>query len=181
MKVAFYIGDHSGEVWYAQVGLQVTRLVQKGPYSHVTHVEAIHAEHSDGSVTIASSSLRDKGVRAKRVHLNPAHWIIVDVPSWDVNLSIALLVETEGLPYDLRGAIATAFLGAQDSERYFCNEWVATPFLVAPGTFGPHHLCAIALSLGTEESQAFFARMGELARQYALAKSAKQATQLALL
>ena len=170
MKVAFYIGDHRDDDWAARAGWYVTQLVQKGPYGCVTHVEAIHAEHSDGTVTIASSSLRDKGVRAKRVRLNPAHWRIVDVPSWDVALSIALLEQTEGMLYDLRGAIATAFLGAQDNDRYFCNEWVAEPFVVASATFGPHQLCAIALSLGTEETSSFFARMAELAERHAMSQ-----------
>lgn len=156
MKVAFYIGNHAADGILACIGWWITRRVQKGPYGAVTHCEAIHEEHPDGSVTIASASLRDKGVRSKRVTLNPAHWWIVDVPQWDVALSVALLTVTQGSDYDLRGAVATAFIGSQDSAKWFCNEWVAFPYLKAPATFGPHHLAALALSLGTEVTHEFF-------------------------
>ena len=115
MKVALYIGDHGADTLLVRMGCRLTRLVQKGAYGHVTHCEAIHAEHDDGTVTIASASLRDGGVRAKRVRLDPAHWWIIDVPQWDVERSSDFLAETIGMKYDLRGAIATVFLGAQDA------------------------------------------------------------------
>lgn len=156
MKTCHYIGDHAADSWLVRAGWGVTRVVQKGPFGHVTHVEAIHAEHADGSVTIASASVRDEGVRAKRVMLNPAHWLVLDVPQWDVQRSIELLEATQGLPYDWRGAIATAFLGSQDNTRWFCNEWVAYPFLRSPATFGPHHFAAICLSFGRDTTADFF-------------------------
>ena len=157
MKIAFYIGDHSQDSFSEQAGYWLIKLMQKGPYGDITHVEAIHAEHEDGSVTIASSSLRDNGVRAKVVKLNPLHWIIVDVPSWDVALSIAHLATTLGHKYDIRGAIATVFLGSQDNDRDFCNEWVATPFLKASSTFSPSQFAAICLSIGQDVTEEFFA------------------------
>ena len=151
MKVALFIGDHAADTLLVRAGWWVTRKVQKGPYAGVTH-----AEHADGTVTIASASLRDGGVRAKRVRLNPAHWWIVDVPSWDVRRSVELLQRTAGMAYDLRGAVATVFIGSQDSSRWFCNEWVAEPYLAASSTFGPHHLAAVCLSLGTDVTNNFF-------------------------
>ena len=156
MRVALYIGDHAGDDLLVRAGWYLTRLVQKGPYGCVTHVEAIHEEHADGSVTIASASLRDGGVRAKRTTLDPLHWWIVDVPQWGVERSVALLASTNGMPYDMRGAIATAFLGSQDSARWFCNEWVSSPFVRAPATFGPHHFAALSLSMGRDITTEFF-------------------------
>ena len=156
MKVALYIGDHAADPLPVRAGWWITRRVQKGPYAGVTHCEAIHAEHADGSVTIASASLRDGGVRAKRARLNPAHWQIVDVPFWDVVRSQDFFAETNGLPYDLRGAIATAFLGSEDRTRYFCNEWVGKPFLRASANFGPHQFAAVCLSLGRDVTNNFF-------------------------
>lgn len=156
MRVAHYVGNHHNDRALVRAGWWATRLVQKGPFSGTTHAEAIHAEHSDGSVTIASSSLRDGGVRDKRVRLNPEHWHIVDVPSWDVRQSIDLLAKTRGAKYDLRGAIATAFLGSEDSTRWFCNEFVGYPFLRASATFGPHQFHAITLSIGKSITQDFF-------------------------
>lgn len=156
MKVALYTGDHAADGMLARTGWFVTRLVQKGPYGDVTHCEAIHAEHADGSVTIASASLRDGGVRAKRVMLNPMHWMIVDVPQWDVEQSIELLWETEGNPYDIRGAIATVFIGSPERGKWYCNQWVSEPFLKAAQTFGPNHFTAICLTLGRDVTQEFF-------------------------
>lgn len=156
MKVALYIGDHATDGWLVRAGWAITRFVQKGPYSGVTHVEAIHAEHGDGSVTIASASVRDGGVRQKRTVLEPTHWRIVEVPSWPLSSSLDLLHRTNGLPYDWRGAIATAFLGSQDNRRWFCNEWVGHPYLMASANFGPHQFAAVALSLGRETTVDFF-------------------------
>jgi len=156
MKIAFYTGDHASDTLSVRAGWWLTRLVQKGPYGGTTHCEAIHAEHDDGSVTIASASVRDGGVRDKRVRLDPQHWCVVDVPAWDTALSLALLARTRGAPYDWRGAIATAFLGSQDGRRWFCSEWVAAPFLKSSATFGPHQLQAICLSLGRDVTQTFF-------------------------
>ena len=162
MKVALYIGDHAADGLLARLGWWITRRVQKGPYAHVTHVEAIHDEHPDGSVTIASASLRDGGVRSKRAVLNPAHWLIIDVPLWDTQKSEDSLEETTGMGYDWRGALATCLPGAPDADRWFCNEWVGHPYLRGAETFGPHHFAAICLSLGTDVTEEFFRRMAVL-------------------
>lgn len=164
MKVALYIGNHAADGLLARLGWWITRRVQKGPYAHVTHVEAIHAEHADGTVTIASSSLRDGGVRSKRVALNPQHWQIVDVGLWDVAQSVELFSRTNGLPYDWRGAVATVFLGSEDRTRWFCNEWVGEAFIRSSATFGPHHFAAICLSLGRDVTEEFFRGATALSR-----------------
>lgn len=156
MLVAHYVGDHAKDDVWTRAGWAITRAVQKGPYGDTTHCEAIHAEHGDGSVTIASSSLRDGGVRDKQVRLNPLHWRIVEVPFWDVRLSIEHLAQTRGQPYDLRGAVATAFIGSPRAGHHFCNHWVSTPFVRAAATFGPHHFHAITLSMGRDVTEGFF-------------------------
>lgn len=156
MRVAHYIGDHAADTLAVRAGWWITRRVQKGPFSGTTHCEAIHAEHGDGSVTIASSSLRDGGVRSKRVRLDPVHWRIVDVPYWDVRRSIELLARTRGARYDLRGAIATAFVGSQAGDRWFCNEWVGAPFIPTSANFGPHQFHAVTLSFGRDVTDEFF-------------------------
>lgn len=71
MKIALYIGNHTKDNPSVRLGWWLTRLVQKGEFSDVTHVEAILAEHEDGSVTIGSASIRDGGVRTKRCTLAP--------------------------------------------------------------------------------------------------------------
>ena len=156
MKVALYIGDHAQDSLSARAGWWMTRHTQKGPYGDVTHVEAIHAEYTDGSVLIASASLRDGGVRDKEVVLNPAHWRIADVDLWDVQASIELMERTRGKPYDWRGALATRLPGGHNGDSWFCNEWVGEPFLRASATFGPHHFAAICLSIGRDVTREFF-------------------------
>jgi len=156
MLIAHYTGDHTGDGLLARTGVSLTRFGQKGPYGHITHTEAIHAEHLDGTVTIVSASLRDGGVRAKRTRLNPDHWIITDVPQWDVARSIELLQHTAGWPYDLRGALSTLLPGRPSDSAYFCNRWVSAPYLRAAGSFGPHHLAAICLSIGEDITTDFF-------------------------
>jgi len=156
MKVALYTSNHIADSLSVRAGWWITRKVQKGPFSSTTHIEAIHKEHSDGTVTIASSSLRDGGVRSKEILLNPLHWRIIDVPMWDVEKSIKLLSHTKGAKYDFRGAIATAFIGSPQAGRFFCNQWVGFPYLQASATFGPHHFHAICLSLGSDVTQDFF-------------------------
>lgn len=156
MKVALYVGEHSGDSFAARAGWWLTRNTQKGAFGNVTHTEAIHAEHSDGTVTIAGASLRENGVRAKQVALNSSHWRIVDVGWWDVQRSVALLAETNGLPYDWRGALATRLPGRHDNSAWFCNEWVGYPFLRESWTFGPHQFAAVCLSIGRDITETFF-------------------------
>jgi hypothetical protein len=146
MLVAHYIGAHRGDSLHVRLGWACVRAVQRGEYKRVTHVESILQEHDDGTVTIASSSLRDGGVRAKRVSLKAGHWLISDVPHWDVVRAIELLDDTEGWPYDLFGAMATVLPTRQKSGSFFCSEWVAKPFLRSPQTFGPAQLAAITMS-----------------------------------
>lgn len=157
MKIAHYIGTHAKDGLSSRLGWACTRSVQRGEYKKVTHVEAILAEHSDGSLTIASSSLRDGGVRAKYARLTPGSWIIADVPEWSVEKSWQWLWKTEGKPYDLFGALATVFPTKQNRSQYFCTEWVAAPFLHSPQIFGPAQLAAITFSIGKDVTEEFFA------------------------
>ena len=156
MKVAFYIGDHHADTLVVRAGWWITRATQAGPYRCVTHCEAIHAENSDGSVMIASSSIRDGGVRSKQIALSLGSWLIADMQGWDVQKSIELLEKTRGQPYDWRGAIATRFPSTPQAGAWFCNEWVAEPYLQASSSFGPHHLAAICMSAGRDGTHSFF-------------------------
>lgn len=154
MRVALYTGVPDTPAERCMFAL--IRKVQKGPFGNIVHTEAIHEEHADGSVTIASASLRDGGVRSKRVTLNPAHWWVVDVPLWPDSLSKDLLARTLGAKYDIRGAIASVFIGSDDYTRWFCNEWCGHPYLKCSSYFSPSQFAAIALSLGQDITRDFF-------------------------
>lgn len=148
MKIALYVGAHKADSLSTRLIWQMIRFVQKGPYDRVTHVEAIHEEHDDGTVTIASASLRDGGVRSKRVKLAHKSWFVVDVPQWDVRDSKVWFARHHGAAYDSRGALATVLPGSSQRDRWFCNEAVgASVGLLAPETFGPHQFAALAITL----------------------------------
>ena len=156
MLTAHYIGSHRGDTLIVRAGWAFTRMVQRGYYQRVTHSEAVHELHSDGSVTIASSSVRDNGVRPKQVYLNADNWIIIDVPAWDVQRSIELLDHTNGHNYDMLGAMSTALLIGQRKEKWFCNEWVGHPFIPSAYIFGPAQFAALCASQGRDITQEFF-------------------------
>jgi hypothetical protein len=157
VKIAHYIGRHQNDDIFTRIGWACTRAVQRGNFKQCTHVEAILAEHEDGEVTIASSSLRDNGVRAKKTKLSRGSWIIADVPQWQVQKSANLLSETYGAQYDLFGAFATVFPTRQNKKKFFCTEWVAYPYLQSPHIFGPAQFAAITLSIGQDITEQFFA------------------------
>lgn len=157
MLIAHFVGDHAKDDLLTRAGWWLTRLAQKGPYGNVTHMEAIHMLHADGSVTIASASLRDGGVRSKRVMLDPHHWLIADVGVWDVECSKDLLTDTVGQPYDWRGALALFLPGSPVAGRWFCNHWVLSPYIRASETFSPAQAAAIVFSLGRDVTIEFFA------------------------
>ena len=157
MQIIHYIGNHAADTLAVRLGWWITRLVQRGQYKAVTHCEAILAEHADGSVTIASASVRDGGVRTKRnVRLNPAHWLIVDVPQWDVQKSIDWFAFNDGLPYDWRGAVATVLLLGHDQNGWFCNEAVGAPHIRDSHIFGPAQFADISMSVGRDATAEFF-------------------------
>jgi len=149
MKVALYIGSHEKDSWTVRLGWAVTRLVQKGKFSNVTHVEAILKEHENGEVTIGSSSIREGGVRIKRCKLEPEHWIILDVPRWDADESLMWFIEHSGEPYDWRGALASCMpFDWRQKKQWFCNEAVGASIgLTSPDIFGPAQFAAMADSL----------------------------------
>lgn len=158
MKIACFIGDHAKDDLLTRIGWAGTRLVQKGSFRRVTHVEAILEEHEDGSVTIGSASLRDGGVRVKTVKLNPDHWIIIDVPSWDVQQSQRWFADHAGQKYDWRGAFVTWLPATWDREKqWFCNESVADSVgVVDPDIQGPSQFASMALSFGRDVTKEFF-------------------------
>ncbi len=158
MKIACFIGDHAKDDLLTRIGWAGTRLVQKGSFRRVTHVEAILEEHPDGKVTIGSASLRDGGVRVKTVKLNPDHWIIIDVPSWDVQQSQRWFVKNAGKKYDKRGAFVSWLPFTWDAEdEYFCNEAVgASVDMVDPDIHGPSEFASICLSFGRDVTKEFF-------------------------
>ena len=158
MKLALYIGDHTKDDPTVRLGWWLTRLVQKGQFSTVTHVEAILQENADGTVNIASSSLREGGVRIKEnTRLTPGHWIIVET-GYSTETAFHWFKDHLGQQYDALGAFATCmpFQWSQKN-RWFCNQAVGAAIgLKSPETFGPSQFAAFALTIGNDVTAKFF-------------------------
>jgi hypothetical protein len=155
MIVLLYIGDHKKDVLSVRMGWYITRLVQKGPFKIVTHAEAVQSCNDDGSVTIASSSLRDKGVRTKTVFLEPENWLVYDMPDWDVEISREWFKKHDGEPYDIRGAIATVLPGHPRGGEWFCNQSVSDAFLSEAARFTPALFSSIVATFGKDITVSF--------------------------
>lgn len=157
MLTLHYIGAHKGETWTAALGDRVIRWAQRGysaPARHVTHTEALLGGVWRAA-TIASSSLIDDdgsgrgGVRIKSdVRLNPAHWIVLDLPDAPgrtVDKSVRWFIRHGGAGYDTLGApgsVAGALLGHRPG-KWFCTEAVAASM----GFQDPHMMCPAAFFL----------------------------------
>lgn len=129
MIVLGYIGNNKGDSLIVRAARSITRWVQKGAYfEEVTHVESLLGGDRRNA-RIGSSSLRDKGVRIKTgVVLNPANWVVLDVPAFTEEASEAWHAKNNGKFYDLSGAISTVlWLLKQEPEEYMCVEAVGTP------------------------------------------------------
>ena len=151
MLIAHYIGPPKSGI-AASAGWHLTVLAQKAPFDYCTHTEAIHAVHGDGSVTIASSSIADRGVRTKRTKLTLEHWIITDVPQWDVSKSTQYFAQAleNHVQYDFMGALATMLPGHHDGNKVFCTEAVLAPFVQAPHYYTPALCLSLCLSVGKQ-------------------------------
>jgi len=143
-----YVGNHAQDSLAVRLGWAATRLVQRGQFARVTHVEGYYGANDAGQAIIASASLRDGGVRVKSAELTRENWVAIDVPCWNAKTSLAFILPHVGEKYDLRGAVATVFLSGEDADRWFCNEILgASVGLISPDTFGPAQFMAIALSM----------------------------------
>jgi hypothetical protein len=162
MKIALYIGNHKGDPWHVRAGWWITRFVQRGEFKDVTHVEAILREYDDGTVDIASSTLRKEyqghdGVRVKRCKLRKGNWQIFDVQQFDEGKAGQWFAWNIGRRYDQFGAVSCVFLGGGDSDRWYCNEAVGASFgLKEPHRFSPSRFALFVASLGVDVTADFF-------------------------
>lgn len=123
MKLALYKGKGT-------VGNAIIRWWTKSAYSH--------CELVIGDVSY-SSSLRDGGVRAKRIDYNPDRWDFVDLP-WGTENDVQMLyAQTKDEPYGWLDLLwRQVFNRPGDSIGWFCSEWCAAALgLPAPQSYSP--------------------------------------------
>lgn len=155
MLIAHYVGPAKSGI-LAFAGWHLTVLGQKAPFDLCTHTEAIHAVNEDGTFTIASASLHDKGVRIKEnVRLAHRHWLITDVPQWECERSVEWFdwAIANNLRFDKRGALATLLPGRQEATKVFCTESVLAPFVKAAHYYSPALGLSLCLSIGKDVTQ----------------------------
>jgi hypothetical protein len=142
MIILGYVGNHAKDTLLVRLGWAVTRAVQKGRFKQVTHTECIHAGVNYKYCTIASSSIRDGGVRTKEnIALTKGNWVAFDIPAFPIERSILWFDLHKGLGYDWVGAAGTklTFLRkcAYSINRFFCNEACLAPFSTRAAEFTP--------------------------------------------
>lgn len=126
VRLAFYKGAGT-------VGNALVRTWTRSRYSHCELV-------IDGMCY--SSSVRDGGVRAKRIDLDSGHWDIVDLPWADKAAALEYWALTKSQPYDWWGLIGSQVLNRRSDwgGAAFCSEWCAaalgipSPEIYSPGT-----------------------------------------------
>ena len=113
MKILAFIGQHQKDDWTARLGWAIVRLAQIGArFNRCTHVES-HLAGPWYDCAIGSSTLRKTpegktGVRTRpSVRLNPEHWMVIDMPMWDVEDTLDWHELHDGSPYAWLGSIAT--------------------------------------------------------------------------
>lgn len=73
-----------------------------------------------------SSSAMDKGVRAKKIELDPAKWDVIDLPWADKQKVLAYFVLTDGDTYGWGSLLVSQLFNRNVAVKgqQFCSEWV---------------------------------------------------------
>ena len=114
MHVAFYKAP-------GELADRAIRAWLRGPYSHC---ELVFELVADGPSLCVSSSMRDGGVRSKRILLDAASWDVVLVDA-DVAAAWAWAAEHAHEGYDTLGLVGFVWRPeAGDRSKWFCSEAV---------------------------------------------------------
>ncbi|AHG83101.1 cytoplasmic protein [Bibersteinia trehalosi USDA-ARS-USMARC-189] len=88
-----------------------------------------------------SASLRDGGVRTKRIYLHDGKWDLVSIPDANAEQIKRFYASTKGAEYDIAGALGIVLGIAHSKRRYFCSEWIAASLGFAnPEKYSPETL-----------------------------------------
>lgn len=90
-----------------------------------------------------SSSLMDRGVRAKKINLTAQDWDLIDLPWADEQKIKEHYEKTKDDFYDVWGLIGSQIFNKRSDsvKAAFCSEWCAAALeLPNPETYSPHTL-----------------------------------------
>ncbi len=134
---------------------KVIRLFTRGKYSHCElavekrrFIRGGHYEH-EYYYECYSSSPRDGGVRCKEINLDNGNWDLIRIPTVNERRIKAIFNETEGMKYDLLGAIGVVIpFIKQEKNRYFCSEWCARVLKIKAGAkLSPTRLAEVIIKI----------------------------------
>jgi len=104
----------------AKYGTWLDKLISAVTFSQYSHCELKFSDNVCGT-----SSIRDGGVRLKRINIHPDHWDIFDVETTQAEFAIRYWFYTYSEEkYDHIGAICSAFgfNPGIDNNKWFCSE-----------------------------------------------------------
>lgn len=90
-----------------------------------------------------SSSIMDKGVRAKVIDLDPDKWDVIELPWADAGAVLEYFAKTDGFSYGWFSMIASQLFNRNQTDKtsQFCSEWCASALgMPNPSTYSPKTL-----------------------------------------
>ena len=132
--------------FYKATGTWIDRLIcwwTKGPFSHCELVV------NGLSMT---SSMRDGGVRGKRIDFSETSWTLIPVKWADTSFIQAYFMITLGEEYSVRSLILDQIINSQttDEKASFCSEWCATALQIpSPCIYSPNTLHKLVTMLNS--------------------------------
>lgn len=151
MKPKIYLACYKGKTKKHLHRLcdKITKFFTRGQYSHC---EIVVFERNQ--CYCYSSSIRDGGVRIKKMDLNPEHWDFFALPYLEYHQLYNYFNATVGSGYDLWGALGCVAGLRQHKSKYFCSEWCFNAIFQSEQgwRFSPSQLADIVKSLNTIQS-----------------------------
>lgn len=125
MKIAFYLGKY---------GTFYDKLICTSTFSRFSHCEIVFSDY-----ICASSSVRDGGIRFKKLNLDD-HWEIFNlyynnkpVSEFDELIARTWFDDHDGNKYNMLGAIGSLFrVNLSSKDKKFCSEACASVLGIDP-------------------------------------------------
>ena len=142
LYLALYKGNREG--WgiasiKARFGDWITRKITRSIYSHCE----IAVPLSGGGYACYSSSIRDGGVRVKKMDLPSKKWDLIELPGVTAADLDRVWQAAQGKRYDWSGAIGTVLKIRQGREKWVCSDFCAAVIgFGEPSKYSPGDLAA---------------------------------------
>lgn len=150
--LALYKGESKS--WRKRLVDKVIRFTTSGKYSHCEiaiekRIFRTGERYPETVFDCYSASLRDGGVRHKRIDVRNDKWDLIPL-SWVKAEQIEHYFEqTKGAKYDLGGALSVVLPFHNSKGKYFCSEWCANAiFSVRNWTVSPTELAKLVREKG---------------------------------